>query len=358
MSLSMHRLSPLFPSLLSLLAATSALSAADLVLLSNGQRIAGTIDSTADVSPDQVAINTGNGILRISKDRVAAEDLGYPARRAKVKDNDLKGLVGLARWCRAKGMNPEALELLSLAMRLPGFDLAARALHVRLVDEIKGPEEALPLYRAYRIDGGKDPETIARLDQLEKAIADFEAQGDDTPAAAAVAAKPLTTLQGGLESKGWDSEALQWSNPATAKLITLTSNDNLVPALQVDFKSGDKDKAAIKRLIHLTITENSVLTFWAQTPGDRPVNVAVAVKTGNQYVFHESPQMTVKPGDFQQLKFDLKASNFKSAATGWAGTGRVADLNDVKEVQVLIYNGSSDGSLLITNMGFPPKQEM
>lgn len=357
------RLALLLPLLVPLLAVS--LTGADIVLLDNGQRIAGTIDPTLDAGPGQVAINTGNGVIRVNRARVAGEDLGFPARRQRVKNNDLGGLVALARWCRGKAMNTEALDLLTLAIGLPGVDLPTRALHARLIDELKGPEEALELYRAYRQDGGQDEVTLARLSQLEKAISTFEAGGDVAIAATepgGVAAPPprvKPTLQGGLEAKGWDQEALQWSNPVEAKVTTIDTPDGTAPALQLSFKPGDKDKAAVKRSIHLIIGEDSVLTLQAQNPGDKPVSLAVAVKTGGKYIFHESPLLTVKPGkDLQTLRFDLKAANFKSAATSWANTGKVADLGDVKELQLLIYNGMSDGTLLITGMGFPAKKDL
>jgi hypothetical protein len=332
--------------------------AADMVVLKNGQRIAGTIDPEADVGPDQVAVKTGNGILRLPKSAIAVEDLSFEARRAKLAKDDLAGHVALAAWCRSKGMANEALALLERAVRLPGVTLPTRALHARLVDELKGPEAALELYRRYRKDGGADPLAIARLEQLEKAIADFEAQASavsTTPAAP----KAAPTVQGGLESKGWDNEALQWSNPVRPQVISLSTPDGIAPALKIDFKGGDKEKATVKRSAHLTIGDDSVLTFFAQNPGDKPLSIAIGIKTGSKYLFHESPQQVVKPGQaFHKLRFDFKAANFKSAASNWENNIRVADLNDVKEIQLLIYNGSADGSLVISNMGFPAKPDL
>jgi hypothetical protein len=102
-----------------------------------------------------------------------------------------------------------------------------------------------------------------------------------------------------------------------------------------------------------------VLTFFAQNPGDKPLSIAIGIKTGSKYLFHESPQQVVKPGQaFHKLRFDFKAANFKSAASNWENNIRVADLNDVKEIQLLIYNGSADGSLVISNMGFPAKPDL
>jgi hypothetical protein len=334
--------------------------AADLVVLTNGQRISGTIDPSIDVGPDQVAINTGNGILRLPKSSIATEDLGFDARKKRLKPDDLPGHLALAAWCRSQGMNQEALALLDRAVKLPGVTLAARALHARLVDEDdkRGPRAALDLYRAYKKDGGDDPATLARLAQLEKVIADFESQSSAV-STAPPAPKPVPTIQGGLESKGWDNEAPQWSNPVKPQVVSLTTEAGIAPALKIEFKGGTQEKATIKRTAHLTISDDSVLTFFAQNPGDKPLSIAIGVKTGTKYLFHESPQQQIKSSkDFQKLRFDFKAANFKSAASGWMYDTRVADLNDVKEIQVLIYNGSLDGALIISNMGFPAKPDL
>jgi hypothetical protein len=335
-------------------------AAADVVVLKNGQRISGTLDPSADIGPDQIAIKTTNGILRLPRSAIASEDLGYDARKARLKGDDLAGHLALAAWCRAQGMNNEALALLDRAVKMKDVPLAARALHARLVDEDdkRGPQQALELYRRYKKDGGDDETTLQRLAQLEKAISDFEAQANTVSVAAPVP-KAVPTIQGGLESKGWDNEAPQWSNPVRPQIITLPTDAGIAPALKIEFKGGTQEKATIKRTAHLTISDDSVLTFFAQTPGDKPLSIAIGVKTGSKYLFHESPQQQVKPGQtFQKLRFDFKAANFKSAASGWMYDTRVADLNDVKEIQLLIYNGSADGALIISNMGFPAKPDL
>jgi hypothetical protein len=333
---------------------------ADIVILKNGQRISGTIDHAADVGPDQIAINTGNGILHLPKDSIAIEDLSYEARKARLNKDDYAGHVALAMWCRSKGMSEEALKLLEQAVRKKEATLAARAIYIRLVDEIRGPEKALELYRRYRQDGGDDAATIARLDQLEAVIREYETQGTSVSTTSApTPPKVLPTVQGGLESKGWDNEALQWSNPVKPQVINIVTEAGNTPALKIDFSGGDKDKATIKRSARLTIGQDSVLTFQAQNSSEKPLSIAIAVKTGSKYLFHESPQQLIKTGEaFQKIKFDLKSANFKSAASNWENNTPVADLNDVKEIQILIYNGQQTGTLIISGMGFPTKPEL
>ena len=165
-------------------------AAEDLVLLANGQRIVGHLDSSVPTDPGQVAINTGNGIIFFGRDQVRGEDLSLATRLQRLASNDLDGTVHLARWARSKGLNKEALGLLDRALHLPGVDLPTRALHVRLVDELNGPAEALPWYAAYVQAGGNDPATLARYDQLVRVKADYDAAHGITPSAATPAATP------------------------------------------------------------------------------------------------------------------------------------------------------------------------
>ncbi len=277
----------LLPACLALALAAGPLASADIIVLDNGQRISGSLDEKAERQPGQVAINTGNGIIRIDKEHIHKEDLGYESQRARLKVDDLKAVVGLGRWCRVKGMNEQALELMQIAVALPGVELPERALHARLTDELKGPEAALPLYVAYRQDGGKDPETISRLETLEKIKAGDEgapvagnapaaplpavpnagagiglvAAGEVAKATAANPPKAMVNLNDGLETKGWVAEALQYSDPVEARVVTLpTADGGTSKALEITFKAGKMDKAAVRRIIKLSVTDDSVLT--------------------------------------------------------------------------------------------------
>src|SRR5476651_2534965 len=99
------------------------LHAADVVLLTNGQRLYGTIDNAAGSLPGQITIKTDQGILRLRKEMVVGVEQGYDSRRSQVKDSDASGLLELAKWCvgkDTKDMKDKAIELLQLAVKLPG----------------------------------------------------------------------------------------------------------------------------------------------------------------------------------------------------------------------------------------------
>ena len=147
----------------------------DIVILTNEQRFLGTVLSDQP-DADWLSINTGNGTLRLARERVARVEFGLTARMGRVKTDDLAGLIDLAYWCRANGRNPQALALLTKAVALPDCDLKTRGLYAQLVDEQEGADKALPLYIAYRNAGGTDAELLARLSELEKARSDWEEQ--------------------------------------------------------------------------------------------------------------------------------------------------------------------------------------
>ena len=335
----------------------------DVVILDNQQRITGRLEDDPE-SKDWVLIKTLTGSLRLRKERVAAVELGVTSRFKAVKDDDLGGLIAFARWARTKGHQQMALAALDKAFALVRADprrtweRTALALYCRLTDEIQGPEAALPLYRWYRSAGGQDSETIARLDQLEAIVGRSDDSG--MPPVATIPTiepepeRPASILSEGLETKGWQGENPQWSNPVQSEVVPLVGEDQLAGvkrALQVTFGKGGKDKAAIKKPVNLDASEDHTLVLHVlnKTPG--PLRLSVALKTGN-WEFHESMLEVIKPdGAWQELRFDLKASTFKSEKSGWSNNATLSGLDDLKEIQVLIYNKSTEGTALARYRG-------
>ena len=342
----------------------------DLVILDNQQRITGTLEEDPE-NADWAVIKTLSGTLRLRKARISGIELGVTSRYKQLKDDDLAGMIAFARWARTKNHHQAALSALDRAFNLVrinpkrAFDLEALALYGRLVDELQGPEAGLPLYRWYRTVGGTDAETITRLDQLEAIVG---RENPSLPPAVTLKApnleleKPATSLSGleGLEVKGWQAENPQWSNPAQSAIVPLIGDDRLAGAkraLQVTFGKGGKDKASIKKPVNLDATDSHVLSLHVRSK-DAPVRIAIAVKTGN-WVYHESTIQAVRPDDgWKDLRFDLKEATFKSEKSQWANNAPVDGLDDVKEIQVLIYNKDAEGKALISSMKFLTDKEL
>ena len=67
-------------------------------------------------------------------------------------------------------------------------------------------------------------------------------------------------------------------------------------------------------------------------------------------------QTVPKGPGWNLFAYDLTASTFKSEATGWDNSGTVANLEQIKEVQVLIYHGQNEGHLQFDQIQFLPPQ--
>jgi hypothetical protein len=124
---------------------------------------------------------------------------------------------------------------------------------------------------------------------------------------------------------------------------------------------GAKDKAAIKKAMTYAVDDDhTVLSLRVQNRGDKPMKIAIAVKTnGQKWLYHESALKIVTPSDdFKEVRFNLKSSDFKSQATNWANNGTIADLNEIKELQLLVYNGKDEANLLVHGMAFIKDSEL
>lgn len=319
----------------------------DAVLLKNGQRIIGMVDRDAATGDGRIAIRTDKGLLRMREELVERVDESYATRRARVRDDDAMGLAALARWALGERDRDHAIELLALAAKLPDCPLDALGLHAQLVDE-DSPEQALPLYQRYRARGGTDAVILARLKELEAAVAAHLGTGGE----AATAAQP-TAVSDGFEARGFDVESPQWSNPGVAKVISIAGEQGSNQVVEVAYGAGDKDKTAVKRPLRgVAVGDNGDLKLYVFNRDQHPVRLAVALKTGN-YVYHESRSLTIPVGDqWQEIRFPLRAQDWKSQASSWAHSAPVADLEDIKELQFLIYNGKASGTLLLDGIDF------
>jgi hypothetical protein len=344
----------------------------DLVILDNQQRIPGALEDDPE-SADFALIRTISGTLRLKKLRITAVELGVTSRLKQIKADDLDGLIEFARWCRAKGHQQAALTALDKAFNLARvdpqrtWDVSALALYARLTDEISGPETALPFYRWYRSAQGKDTETIARLDQLEKLVGRSDEAIGPPPILprqpVANLEKPIASTSGaeGLEIKGWQGENPQWSNPVQTRLVPLIGDDRLEGvknALEVQLDKGDRDKATIKKPVNIDASEDHILAIRVRNKSEGNLRLAVALKTG-QWVYYESIQQTIKNIDgWKELRFDLKGKDFKSQKSEWANNATIESLDEIKEIQVLIYNQNAEGTALISGMRFLSDKEL
>ena len=165
--------------------------------------------------------------------------------------------------------------------------------------------------------------------------------------------------------KGWMAEDPQWSNPITSAIIDLGGKDALKGvrrALSITLsepeKTSKRGKAALKKRLSRDCSETPAVSFRVKNTGEEPLSLALAIKTGD-WVFFESQPQQVKAGEtWKELRFDLTAKTFKSSATNWSFSTAVDHLDDVKELQLLIYTRDAAGSALISSMNFLGADEL
>jgi hypothetical protein len=323
------------------------------LVLANGQRLTGTIVATLG-DRDFITIDTGSGTMRIRRALLASTgDPGLEERLAALKPRDLPGHLALARWCRDRALNDRALDLLRRAQALPGFATTPDGIGLlaRLLDEAGRALEAMPLYAAYRDAGGTDQTWLRRIAELEASKAAWEAQNGPMAPTGSLP-PPAPSAPTGLTAN-WERENEQYSNPVQVQVSSLATARGDVPAIAVTVSPGARGKGALRRSVRLDLSGQDTSAFVLQVanPGSQPVALALAVKTGN-WVFFESTTQTVAPGPATELRFDLRATTYKSQSSDWNPTGKIAQLDDVRELQLLVYNGNAEAQLVLAQMAF------
>lgn len=163
------------------------------------------------------------------------------------------------------------------------------------------------------------------------------------------ALKPVT-----IDLAGWASEDAKYTNPIEGEVVEADGKKQLT----LTFKGGETDKAVFcKSLDNVKIPEGGTLTFTAHNPGSRNFDVSIAVKTGENWTFHESKQIKVKNYKTKtvDVSIDLASTTFKSEATKWKNKGAIADAGQIKSLQLAVYNGKKDGVMIISDLAVTAK---
>ncbi len=324
----------------------------DFILLTNQRRLQGYIVERTGEGPDAaVTIRTRAGMLVLPASALAKVEKSLEKRRLDLDPQDYAGHLALAREAYTTGRHNEAYALLAGFASDPAIDLAGLRMLATLTDmlfDTERIEEAIALYERYRDAGGRDPQVLKRLDELNEKYDRYT-----TRLAEWQEAREANRPTDGYEVKGeWRSEDAKWANPVVA---TVEEMDNLDQFLRVRFAGGDKHKAALLLRNDLNLRNDPVVTFLANNPGERAVPVSVAIKTGEQWQYFESRRFSVPPGSgWQQVSFDLTAEDFKSAETSWRHTDQPENLEAVHEVQIQFHNGDRPGTLFLNGIGFRP----
>jgi hypothetical protein len=324
----------------------------DRIVLHNGHEVVGRLEGDPDSASPLVVVATEHGSMSMARERVAHFVLGYESRRRLLEENDYQAVLALATWCLDRDLKVEALDLATKASELPDHDGRSILLLARLTDAAGKHREALELYRRYKeLFGGDDPDALERLAYLdqhyrayEEALQKYQDQ---------LAGRQAAHVDG-LESRpGWRQENPAYANEAKIGIEELQHGGITNKVLRVDFTAGDKHKAAVRRKVSIDASGSPRLSLQVHNPGKRPVGISVAVKSGERYVYFESPTTTIPPTTDRphEVVFDLSATNFKSEASGWNHSAPIANAEDIRELQIQIHNRRRSGHLFLDGIG-------
>lgn len=155
-----------------------------------------------------------------------------------------------------------------------------------------------------------------------------------------------------IPTAGWKGGPAEHGNPAVVRVLA-ESDGAGARAIEVTFTGGAKDKAVVSHaLVKEDLAPHPGLAFTVSNPGEQPVQIAIALKTGKGWLYHESkvsliPARTAAP---VALSYDLEDAVFRTLATKWQPTSTIADLGELKEVQVVILNGAQSGVVVIADV--------
>lgn len=355
----------------------------DAVPLTNHQVLYGLVQPGS--TDDSLVLNTGSGTLRLPMTEVdrAHIDYGLTTRKARLATYGVADLMDFARWCERNHYPSEERQALDRAAGLPDTTPEVAGQLGLVIDRSSDASDAaakrlaLTQYQKYQAGGGTDPQILHRLAYLQQALDAYAhqltAQGLPVSDAGSLAADAThaAPISNGLEAHGWQAEELQWSLPVTVQTATDTDPDSGAPISVLSVVSPGKasapatpghkvpDKCAIKRTIDLILVDKFVVSFKVRNKGEQPVQLAFAVKTSDQWLFYESAPIQVLASDaFKTVQVDLKGKTFKSETTHWFPTGPVKDLDQIKELQLLIYNRGAAVDLQIADMHLVKDAEM
>ncbi len=284
-------------------------------------------------------------------------DYDFDSRLDELKDDDYQGHYRLGVWCEEQGgddarMYDRALARYLHVMGKPGIpdDLDLRL--GRMFEKCREPDpwQALDHYQAYL---KKHPDNA----EAKAAVARLQAD----PRLAQPAPTPKNTRDG-LESHRWRPIAIDEHNQGSARNLNDAGNDGGA-LLELAFsgqnrKKETKDKAAFQLAEKLNLKDQTALLMDIYVPDDKPVRLAVALVTGNNFEWYESKTVILPGGEWTMgVRFDLTLATWKAQKSGWNHTLKPDNLDQVRNLNLLVYNGRQEGKIYVDSVRLEKAEE-
>lgn len=135
----------------------------------------------------------------------------------------------------------------------------------------------------------------------------------------------------------FETASIYWSNETWGNINPVaieTEKYNDVNAMALTFKGGKNDKSVIVRPMGVSFANRAKLTIDLVNQTTGSVKVAIGMDTDKYY---ESRWVPLKPGINKAVTFDLKAGDYKSAATNWSPATKIGKIDNVSRLFLLFY---------------------
>lgn len=148
-------------------------------------------------------------------------------------------------------------------------------------------------------------------------------------------------------------ETWTWSSDGPGQVVLVSTvkpkeqADNRV--LKIDYLGTRGDKVSAKCPTDLFLAEKGTLACQIYSAEKSPPKVAFSICTGEKYIWQECEPIELKEG-WNEVKVDLSAKKWKSAASGWKHEAELQGLNDVRALHLLVYNGRNAGLLYVDGL--------
>ena len=153
----------------------------------------------------------------------------------------------------------------------------------------------------------------------------------------------------GMERGGWSLEP--WGNSGAAERTLIKDKK----VLKLIYTADKKDKAAFKHLTYLGLAKDGKVRLHVYSGEDSPPKVGLAISTTRAYRWHESKPCDLKKG-WNKLEFSVGAKDWKTESSQWKHTAAVEPIDQVRAVDIVIYNGENSGVLLAYGLQYDPDE--
>lgn len=345
--------------LLAAIALGGALGHADTVVMKTGRRLTCKVipPEEGDTTVRVILGDDESGSLLLPREGIERIEYDYDSRLDELTEEDYLGHYQLGLWCLKRALYTEAIARFRHAAGGEGvpdevwFHLA-QAYEQQATPDFPAAHRS---YQAYLVKTAAAETTPARAAEAREAVQRLEKTMQDLGLAAEDAAPEEDEIVDGLEAGPWG--APRWGNAAEVSRVAFAAEDDN-HLLRVEYRGEDHTgkklppndaKAPVQLSLggeKMDFSKTPVLRFRARCEGRRSVRFSVAVTTGTGYQWFESKLLRAPAEEWSgPLEVDLTDRTWKAEKTGWKHTAAVDDINRVRNLLFVIYNGRNDGTI-------------